>query len=168
MAESLDHAFLQRVNQHLGIAHKVARAYFDEKNEREDIIQEMMYQLWRSYPSFNGHAKFSTWMYSVCLNTALSNVRKRNKEPNEILRDEHLEIAEKPTGEEENIDLLFQAISGLAPLNKAIILLYLEDMSYDEIATITGMSKANVSVRLVRIKNELETKIKGKLYEYPR
>lgn len=166
MAEALDQVFLQLVNQHLGIAHKVARAYFNTKDEQEDIIQEMMYQLWRSYSTFGGQSKFSTWMYSVCLNTALSSVRKEKIENSEMLNQEHLDIADKPDGEDESVTMLFYAIGTLAPLNKAIILLYLEDMSYDEIAGITGMSKANVSVRLVRIKNELELKLKGKLYEY--
>jgi RNA polymerase sigma-70 factor (ECF subfamily) len=160
MDKPLNQTFLQQVNQHLGIAHKVARAYFDDKAEREDIIQEMMFQLWRSYANFNGLSKFSTWMYSVCLNTAMTYHRKVNKGAGEYLQEAHLEIAEKGNPEEEQLALMFQTIATLSPVNKAITLLYLEDLSYDEIARITGVSKANVSVRLVRIKNELEEKMK--------
>lgn len=163
MSEALDQTFLQQVNRHLGIAHKVARAYFQAQDEREDAIQEMMYQLWRSFSGFDGHSKFSTWMYRVCLNTALTLVKRLKRDGRVSLSMRHLEIPEA-TQEDENITLLFRAIATLAPLNKAIILLYLEDMSYDEIAGITGMTRANVSVRLVRIKNELETKLKGTLY----
>ncbi|UOQ69373.1 sigma-70 family RNA polymerase sigma factor [Hymenobacter volaticus] len=76
--------FLEQLNQHLGIAHKISRAYQPDADERADLLQEMVYQLWRSYPSFTGQAKFSTWMYSVCLHTALADrrtVRKRQHEP---------------------------------------------------------------------------------------
>jgi RNA polymerase sigma-70 factor (ECF subfamily) len=99
-------------------------------------------------------------MYSVCLNTAMTYHRKVNKGAGEYLQEAHLEIAEKGNPEEEQLALMFQTIATLSPVNKAITLLYLEDLSYDEIARITGVSKANVSVRLVRIKNELEEKMK--------
>ncbi|HEY9486978.1 MAG TPA: sigma-70 family RNA polymerase sigma factor [Chryseosolibacter sp.] len=72
MAMQSDEAFLLQVNANLGIAHKVCRLYFDAPDDREDALQEMMYQLWRSYANFGGRAKFSTWMYSVCLRTALT------------------------------------------------------------------------------------------------
>jgi RNA polymerase sigma-70 factor (ECF subfamily) len=119
----------------------------------------MMYQLWRSYPRFDGRSKFSTWMYSVCLNTAL--MSKRKKKDNEPLLDTHEEIPE-PSAKEDNTELLNTAIATLSPVNKAIMLLYLEEMSYEEIAEITGLTKSNVSVRIVRAKKELEEKIKGK------
>lgn len=160
MNSPLDQTFLQQVNQHLGIAHKVARAYFSDAHEREDALQEMMFQLWRSYSSFNGHSKFSTWMYSVCLNTALTYQRKLKKSSSDYLRDEHMQIADADRHEDEMLNQLFQTIATLSPINKALVLLYLEDLSYDEIARITGVSKANVSVRLVRIKRELEEKMK--------
>lgn len=160
MEKPLNQTFLHHVNQNLGIAHKVARAYFDTKEEREDVIQEMMFQLWRSYGNFNGTSKFSTWMYSVCLNTAMTYHRKAKKVSPEYLHEAHLNIAENSNPNEEVLALMFQTISTLSPVNKAITLLYLEDLSYDEIARITGVSKANVSVRLVRIKNELEEKMK--------
>jgi RNA polymerase sigma factor (sigma-70 family) len=157
MKEALDQAFLSEVNQNLGIAHKVARLYFADPDERDDVIQEMMYQLWRSYPRFNKQSKFSTWMYSVCLNTALTYVRKSSRRKSEPLSETHMQIAEN---KEEKIARMYQAIGTLSPLNRAIVMLYLDDLSYEEIASVTGLTKTNVGVRLVRIKSELEKKMK--------
>lgn len=84
MADKVDGFFVQHLNQNLGVAHKVARVYFPDEDYREDVLQEMMYQLWKSYPRFDGRSKFSTWMYSVCLNTALtyrSKIKKQKTEP---------------------------------------------------------------------------------------
>lgn len=157
--------FITQINQNLGIAHKVRRIYFQDNEEGEDVLQEMMYQLWRSWPTFDGRSKFSTWMYSVCLNTALTYRRKSTKEKNESLSAEHHHIADPDNSAEHQEDLkrLFDAIAILSPLNKAVVLLYLEDMRYDEIASITGLTRSNVSVRLVRIKKELETLLKEKI-----
>jgi RNA polymerase sigma factor (sigma-70 family) len=159
-----DSAFIELINRNLGIAHKVSRIYFQNEPEREDVLQEMMYQLWKAYPQFKGRSAFSTWMYSVCLNTAITYRKKVSKDKTELLSSVHHEIAEHPaTGKEESLRFLFEAIATLSLLNKAIVLLYLEDMSYDEIAGITGISKSNVSVRLVRIKKELEILLKEKI-----
>ena len=164
MSEKLDNAFIEFVNQNIRIAHKVSRIYFENEDEREDLVQEMMYQLWRSYPSFDKRSKFSTWMYKVCLNTALTWRRNYKKKKEEALLLTHYQIADEPSeNKDEGIRLLFDAIATLTPLNKAIVLLYLENMSYEEIASITGISRSNVSVRLVRIKKELETHLKPKI-----
>lgn len=161
MTEALDQAFLSEVNKNLGIAHKVARLYFTDPDERDDVIQEMMYQLWRSYRRFSGRSKFSTWMYSVCLNTALTYVRKSSRRRSEPLSETHMQIADTISeGKEEKITRMYQAIGKLSPLNKAIIMLYLDDLSYEEIASVTGLTKSNVGVRLVRIKGELEKEMK--------
>jgi RNA polymerase sigma factor (sigma-70 family) len=157
MEAPLDDQFIREINQNLGIAHKVCNVYFFASEEREDVLQEMMYQLWRSYPGFQQHAKFSTWMYRVCLNTALTYLRKNKRKRSETIASEHYQIPDHgKRGTDENIEMLYEAISLLSPINKAIILLYLEDMSYEEIADVTSLSKSNVSVRLVRIKKELE------------
>ena len=159
----LDDTFIQLINQNLGIAHKVCRIYFQDEDDRQDVIQEMMFQLWRSFSRFDGRSKFSTWMYSVCLNTALT-YRKKNNKSAERLSEMHHQIADHAQAQnDEPTKLLLAAIATLSPLNKAIVLLYLENLSYDEIAEITGISKSNVSVRLVRIKKELEQKIKHKI-----
>src|SRR5690606_9517432 len=141
--------FIQLINQNLGIAHRICGVYFSDHDERKDVIQEMMYQLWKSYPGFTGRSKFSTWMYRVCLNTALTYGRKLGKTKKEPLAPYHQQIPEEIPAKEESIEELYQAISSLSPLNRAIVLLYLEDLGYEEIAHITGLSKSNVSVRLV-------------------
>ena len=113
-------------------------------------------QLWKSYPNFREEAQFSTWMYRVALNTAISNVRKENKAPSfEHLRETD-RMAEDKNDEKERVRLLYQAISKLNRIDKAIILLWLEEKNYKEIAAILGTTKTNVSVKLVRIKRKLE------------
>ena len=160
MADSSDDAFIREINRCLGIAHKICRVYFKDADDREDVLQEMMYQLYKSYRSFDGRSKFSTWMYSVCLNTALTYRRKGSKQKYEPLTMSHDQLTDPPaSNKDEEIDMLFEAIATLPSLNKAIILLYLDDLSYDEIADITGLSKSNVGVRLVRIKKDLETEM---------
>lgn len=156
-SHSTDRTFLDLINRHLGIAHKVGRMYFPEAEDQEDVIQEMMYQLWRSYPNFDQRAKFSTWMYRVCLNTALTHRRKQSRKVTESLSSVHQEIPQPPEESgKETIDQLWAAIATLPDLNRAIVLLYLDDLSYREIADITGLTVSNVSVRLVRIKIDLE------------
>src|ERR1700704_5038565 len=103
MNEPIDSAFIQQLNQNLGIAHKVGRIYFPDDDDRGDALQEMMYQLWKSYPSFDRRSKFSTWMYSVCLNTTLTYRRKIKSEKTEPLSLTHHKIADhSSTNEEES------------------------------------------------------------------
>lgn len=155
--------FLKDVNAHISIVHKVCRVYCPRhlEAEREDIFQEIMFQLWRSYAHFKGQSKFSTWMYKVALNTAITHVKKSARAPaTEKLRATHDFAETGPNPEDEKLSLLYEAIDSLSPLDKAIILLYLEDNSYQEIATIIGLTKTNVSVRLVRIKKALEERLR--------
>jgi RNA polymerase sigma factor (sigma-70 family) len=164
MADSIADAFIQQINQNLGIAHKICRVYFKDADDREDVLQEMMYQLFKSYRSFDGRSKFSTWMYSVCLNTAITYRRKDSKQKYEPLRMSHEQVADPPASDKvEEINMLLEAIATLPSLNKAIILLYLDDLSYEEIADITGLSKTNVGVRLVRIKKDLEREMRKRI-----
>ena len=153
-------SFLANLNQNIGIVHQVCHTYFRrDAMEREDVFQDIMYQLWKSYPQFKGESKFSTWMYKVALNTAITHIRRsarttRNAELTEpVARAPH--ISEQMSRVEE-VRLLHEAIAALADIDKAIILLHLEDQNYDEIASITGLTKTNVSVRLVRIKRALK------------
>ncbi|QMU29625.1 RNA polymerase sigma factor [Adhaeribacter radiodurans] len=160
MTMQLDAQFIEEINQHIGIAHKVCRMYIPALDEREDLLQEMMYQLWRSYPAFQHHARFSTWMYRVCLNTAITYLRKNTKDKEKSLTGKHLQIPDQShTQPDDNLDILYLAIGKLTDVNKALILLYLEDLSYEEMAQITGLTVSNVSVRLVRIKIELEKQL---------
>ena len=149
--------FLDLINAHIGIANKISRVYTNNEEDRQDLLQEMMYQLWRSFPSFDKRSKFSTWMYKVCLNTSLTYKKKKSPKNTLLIHVIHEQIPDQPQAtEDEAIIALYRSISTLDPVNKALILLYLEELSYEEIANISGLSKANVSVKLVRIKRYLE------------
>ncbi|GAA4299637.1 sigma-70 family RNA polymerase sigma factor [Compostibacter hankyongensis] len=167
MSGNKEAVFLKQLNQNLGIAYKACRVYFHDEEVRKDAMQEMIYQLWRSFDSYGGKSKFSTWMYSVCINTAIKYKKTiAGKEKVETLSRDHLEVSthvpDQPVQDrEEAVNALYKAISTLSSLNKAIVLLYLEEMTYEEIAAIVGISKSNVSVRLVRIKRALEVKLKN-------
>lgn len=151
--------FSERIEKHQAIIHKITMVYANGSADREDLFQEICLQLWRSYPNFRKEAKFSTWMYRVALNTAISDVRKKNKDLHfeQLLDKDRMET--EPSDEKERIQLLYRAISKLNQIDKAIILLWLDEKSYDEIASILGISKTNVSVKLVRIKRKLEEMI---------
>lgn len=153
-------SFLANLNQNMGIVHQVCHTYFRrDAMEREDVFQDIMYQLWKSYPQFKGESKISTWMYKVALNTAITHIRRSTRAPRNAELTES--VARAPDINEhmsrvEEVHLLHEAIAALTDIDKAIILLHLEDQNYDEIASITGLTKANVSVRLVRIKRALK------------
>jgi RNA polymerase sigma-70 factor (ECF subfamily) len=153
-------SFLADVNQNIRIVHRVCHTYFPrDAMEREEVFQDIMYQLWKSYPKFKGESKFSTWMHRVALNTAITHIRRSTRTPRST---EFVEpIAHSPEmhehmHQEEKVHLLHEAINTLTDIDKAIILLRLEDQDYDEIASVTGLTRTNVSVRLVRIKRALK------------
>lgn len=148
--------FIERVYGHIGIIYKICNMYAGE-SEKSDLQQEIIYQLWKSYPSFKGNARFQTWMYKVALNTALLGLRKRNRKVLEVSHD-GIDLPDESVVDNEKqsqIQELYKHISKLNDVDKAIIFLYLEQCSYEEIADITGLSIKNISVRLVRIKEKL-------------
>jgi len=145
---------------HMGIIYKICKLYA-EGEDQEDLKQEIIYQLWRSYPTYRGDSKFQSWMYRVALNTALLGLRARKMKHTEI-SDKELRISEDPfeqQEEEARVKQLYRQIYKLKDLDKTIIFLYLEECSYDEIAEITGISVSNVSVRLTRIREKLRAKL---------
>jgi len=148
--------FVDMVYQHVGIIYKICNLYAGEE-DREDLKQEIIYQLWQSYPSFRGDSKFQSWMYRVALNTAMLGLRARKVKYTPLSdRDEEIpDIPGADSREEEKVRQLYHHISKLKDLDKTIIFLYLEQCSYEEIAEITGISTKNVSVRLVRIREKL-------------
>jgi len=144
------------VFNHVGIIYKICKLYAAE-DDREDLKQEIIYQLWKSFPSFRGDSKFQSWMYRVAINTAMLGLRAR-KVTYTSLSGNEIEIPDeqmKGSREDERVIQLYQHISKLKDLDKTIIFLYLEQCSYEEIAEITGISTKNVSVRLVRIREKL-------------
>jgi RNA polymerase sigma-70 factor (ECF subfamily) len=148
--------FVEMIQRHVGIIYKICNLYASAE-DREDLKQEIIFQLWKSYPSFRGDASFQSWMYRVSLNTAMLGLRARKLKYTH-LSDREAEVPDENTSEgelETKIRQLYRHISKLNDLDKTIIFLYLEACSYEEIASISGISKTNVSVRLVRIKEKL-------------
>lgn len=153
-------AFLTDVNRDIRIVHRVCHTYFPrDAMEREEVFQDIMYQLWKSYPQFKGESKFSTWMHKVALNTAITHIRRSARKPGSAELAEpiaHMPDMNEHLRREEELRQLYAAIDTLTEIDKAIIMLHLEDQDYEEIAAITGLTKTNVSVRLVRIKRALK------------
>ena len=147
--------FSKLIEQNQRIVHKITSVYATSPEDREDLFQEICLQLWKSNSSFRKESKFSTWVYRIGINTAISSIRKaKNGYTFESLKANHLKI--EPVDDGENTKLLHDSISKLNRIDKAIILLWLEEKNYEEIASIMGITKSNVSVKLVRIKKKLE------------
>lgn len=155
--------FLEIISKYQGILHKVSFVYFKNKTDREDNLQEIMYQLWKSFPSLKNHNSIGSWIYAVSINTSISRIKK-------VSRIEYREtIPELPDKSNiideismnESLLLLLNAIYNLDEVDKSIMLLYLEEKSYDEIAEIIGISKSNVGVRINRAKELLKQNSKG-------
>jgi RNA polymerase sigma-70 factor, ECF subfamily len=156
----VEQEFIELINNHKGILHKICNIYFYKNPYKEDYYQEILIRLWKSYPDFKGQCAFSTWIYRVALNTAIDIIRKLNIRPVfiELSKNEFSIPATNKSAESDNRDKLYEAIDYLSELEKAIILLYLEEYEYKEIAEIIGISEGNTGVRINRIKNQL-TKI---------
>lgn len=152
--------FLQLTMPHQPIIYKVVNIYADNKEDKDDLLQEIWLQLWLSYPRFKAESRISTWMYQVALNTALTYTRKsatRNKHLRNIAAAPIVEDDKKVRHEQELI--LWEMIRSLPRAEKALILLYIEGISYREIAEITGESESNVGVKLNRIKQKMKNNL---------
>jgi RNA polymerase sigma factor (sigma-70 family) len=153
--------FNEIIEQHKGILFKVARMYCPNENDRQDLIQEMMIQVWQSVHKYNDQFKLSTWLYRISLNVAISFYRKNTRRANRfnVLNEQTTEILTEDKSEtEQQLNLLEQFIGELKELDKALILLYLEDKNHAEIAEILGLSLSNVGTKVGRIKEQLKTR----------
>ena len=156
--------FLRNITQNQGIIHKVTRIYCDDEDDRKDLFQEILIQLWKSYDKFREQSKFSTWMYRVAINTAITNFKRDKKSRKSEIGKDLYQLADEPYDEEkeEHLKLLYEAINQLTGIEKSITLLYLEDKPYEEISEITGISQNYVRVKMNRIKKKLESYVKSK------
>lgn len=145
-----------------GILYKISRIYSENNADRQDLYQDIVYQLWRSFGSFKGNAKLSTWVYRVALNTAISHLERSGKMGQKIQINEDVFNLFEETDQfmDDRVETLYQKIKELDLIEKGVILLYLEGKSYEEIAIITGFSVTNIGTRLNRIKNKLKEQIK--------
>ena len=147
--------FTDEIFPHQALIHKICRMYRDTPEDQEDLFQEIIYQLWKSYPKFQGKSKISTWMYRIGLNTAMASFRKNKVKL--LYSDTVPDKNSLPeTAEYWREELLFSAIRQLSDDERALIGLYLDDFSYVEIAEIIGISENNIGVRLNRIKKKLK------------
>jgi RNA polymerase sigma factor (sigma-70 family) len=159
----MEKEFTDMINTHRGIIYKVCNLYGPEKDFKEDLFQEIVFQLWKSFPRFRGDSKPSTWMYRVALNTAISSFRTESRKPQrQSLSMDELQIPDLNEWQQkdEQMILLHDAIQQLSRIEKAIIMLYLEEKSYQEISDIMGITHSNVGVKINRIKIKLEKIIK--------
>ena len=160
-AADTERLFHDQVGSHRGILFKVCNLYGTSHEDREDLAQEILIQLWRSFSAFDGRCAFSTWMYRVALNTAISWLR------HDTLRRKHIEPAEERLlialparkAHSDELRLLYGLIDGLDPMQKAMIMLYLDGNSHQEIGEVLGITASNVSTRMNRLKNEWKQKI---------
>ncbi|MDO9552226.1 RNA polymerase sigma factor [Rhodonellum sp.] len=152
---SLQDRFTAEIKANHRIIRKVCLIYAGTKDDQEDLFQECLYNAWKAFPDFRMEAKFSTWLYKVALNTALYHQRKNKSPALEV----GFEMAYHLSTEQEDndhFDQLYQAISILNGIEKSVILLHLEGMSYREIGEITGFTETNIGAKLTRIKEKLK------------
>ncbi|MFN4763382.1 RNA polymerase sigma factor [Gillisia sp. Q332] len=159
MDKELEHQFVTNLETHQNIVHKICRIYTNDQAEHNDLFQEITIQLWKAYPKFRGEAKFSTWMYRVALNTAITLYRKKKRGIQTTDYDSvHFRIqAEEYDGEaEKQLTLLYSAVKELNDIDKALVFLYLEDKNYKEISETLGISEVNARVKMNRVKTKLK------------
>ena len=153
--------FTQLISKHEGTIFKITAVYTNDRDSQKDLYQEVVLQLWRSYDQFRGDAQRGTWLYRVALNTAISYLRQKKKRAAVINLDAFSTdfTEQRDEAMEDRLRMLYHQIGALDPLDKGLILLYLEDRSYEEMAAITGLSQSNVGTKLSRIKMKLKKRI---------
>jgi RNA polymerase sigma factor (sigma-70 family) len=162
MSRKKEQQFFQEIiEQHKGILFKVARTYCPDEEDRQDLIQEIMIQIWQSVHKYNEQYKITTWLYRISLNVAISFYRKNSTRTKKFtdLNEQMMETPVEDKSENETqLNLLEQFISELKEIDKALMIFYLEDKSHIEIAEILGMSVSNVGTKVGRIKEKLKTR----------
>jgi len=151
--------FLDKIEKHKGIIFKISKMYMSEKDDRDDLFQEITYQLWKAYPHFRGQSEFSTWLYRIALNTAiifLKSEKRRSFISNEDFSGYKIIQDDYDYRKEEKLIQMYEAIRQLNSIDKAFIFYYLEDFSGKEIAEQMGISEGNARVRMNRAKNKLK------------
>lgn len=163
--------FMRLLDGNKNIIYKICHLYCAGENDKADLAQEISYHLWKSAGSYKADYKFSTWMYRVALNTAISHYRKKKKDvPITPLSDHHFNREDAGLNDEqdEQIRSLYHFIGELSVLDKAVILLYLEQRTYKEIAEIMGLNVTNVSTKIHRLKERLKKSLTTKQYYHGR
>ena len=163
-SDAMRSQFESLLAQHSGIVHRVAFGYARNESDRRDLMQDIVLQLWKAYPRYSSDRSFSTWMYRIALNVAISFLRRTTRPGRETVPFDELQhdVAQddsKSDELEERIALLRKTISNCRPLDRALLLLYLDDRSYREIAAILGLTETNVATKLSRLKELLRKEL---------
>jgi len=156
--QELEKQFETHIRDHQLLLYKVCRIYAYTEADRQDLFQEIVLQLWKAFPKFRGDAKFSTWLYRIAINTAITGLRKSRDfitsyEPAQLPMLASHDSA--GSAEEEQVQQLYAAIGQLNQVEKALVMLYLEERSYEEMEDILGINQGNLRVKMNRIKEKL-------------
>ena len=156
---SLEKEFLEKIEKHKGVIFKISKMYMDNFDDQKDLFQEITFQVWKAYPSFEGKSQFSTWLYRVALNTAiifLKSEKKRTFIQNEEVENFKIAADDYDDEEEKKLAKMYKAIQQLNEIDKALIFYYLQDFSGKEIAENMGITEVNARVKLNRAKEKLK------------
>ena len=148
--------FAQTVREHKGTIYTVCYMFSNNPEEVADLFQEILINLWKGFAKFRGDSNIRTWIYRVSLNTCISSERKKSRKIETLPLTMDINLFSDSDDDTKQIQLLRNRINKLGPFDRAIVLLWLENLSYDEIGAIVGISAKNVSIRLVRIKDQLK------------
>lgn len=163
----MEKQFLEKIEAHKGILYKVGRMYMNTPEDREDLHQEIIIQLWKSYPNFKGESEFSSWMYRVAVNTAISYFKKEKRRSHTHaytpLAEAESEVYDPQ--KDRQLEVFYLAVQQLSPVEKAVIFYYMEGLSHREMSAQLGISEGNARVKLNRTKDKLQQIIKKSGYE---
>lgn len=167
MPAPLEQLFLEVHREHAGVIAKAARAFTQNAADCDDLRQEILFSLWQALPQFQGRAKLSTYVYRVAHSCALNWKRSRQRYTRKV---DHFALEPSaaspvPEGDDERLAWLYARIQELPPVDRSVMLLFLDRLSYAEIAEVTGLSEANVGVRLHRIKQQLTSQTENLKHE---
>jgi RNA polymerase sigma-70 factor (ECF subfamily) len=153
--EKMEQEFLAVIREYSRVVYKVCYLYTTPNATLNDLYQEVILNLWKAFPKFRGECKISTWIYRISLNTCISFLRKEKNTPEIVTLTQEADRTEEQDETQIMLKQLYRMISRLGEVDKSIILLYLEEKSYDEISDITGLTLTNVATKINRIKDKL-------------
>ena len=156
---SLENDFTEKIEKHKGVVFKISKMYMDNYDDQKDLFQEITYQAWRAFPKFEGRSEFSTWLYRIALNTAITFLKSEKRKSfiqNSEVQNLKIVNDDYDLEKEEQLQKMYDAIHQLNEIDKALIFYYLEDFSGREIAEQMGLSEVNVRVKLNRAKEKLK------------
>lgn len=155
----LEKDFLEKIEKHKGVVFKISKMYMDNFADQKDLFQEITFQAWKAFPKFEGRSEFSTWLYRIALNTAitfLKSEKKRGFIENKETQNLNIKYDEYDEEKEKNLQKMYGAIYQLNEIDKALIFYYLQDFSGKEMAEQLGLSEGNARIKLNRAKNKLK------------